>query len=98
MKKNMNLQCRKIVYRCWRRGTREMDLILGSFVDHFILELSSVELTMLESIIEEDDSNLFKWFTGMEKPPEYLRTPIFKKIYDYYSNNLDRKNMLGSLQ
>ncbi|KGB27774.1 hypothetical protein GS16_01725 [Candidatus Liberibacter solanacearum] len=98
MRKIMNVHCRKIVYRCWHRGTREMDYILGSFVDQFILDLSPIELDMLESIVEEDDANLFKWFTGIEKVPEHLCTPIFKKICDYYSINLDHKNILGSLQ
>ncbi|AKK20670.1 succinate dehydrogenase assembly factor 2 [Candidatus Liberibacter africanus] len=93
----MNPRCRKIIYRCWRRGTREMDLILGSFVDQFILELSPMELDMLESMIEEDDSNLFKWFTGVEKAPKRLHTPLFEKIYDYYSVNWQHKNMLGNL-
>ncbi|MEG8098851.1 succinate dehydrogenase assembly factor 2 [Candidatus Liberibacter brunswickensis] len=87
MRNDVNLHCSKIIYRCWRRGTREMDLILGSFVDLFILEMSKIELDMLESIIEEDDSNLFKWITGIEKAPEHLHTPVFKRICDYYSTN-----------
>ncbi|MBA5724002.1 succinate dehydrogenase assembly factor 2 [Liberibacter sp. Z1] len=88
MSKNMNLRCRRIVYRCWRRGTREMDLILGRFTDREIANLSEVELDMLESLLDEDDGNLFKWFTGMEPIPEHLRTPIFDKIYPtFYSLN-----------
>ncbi|MBY7649883.1 MAG: succinate dehydrogenase assembly factor 2 [Candidatus Liberibacter europaeus] len=90
MRKNMNLRCRRIVYRCWRRGTREMDLILGSFVDKFILDLNENELDMLESIMNEDDTSLFKWITGMEEIPEYIRTSIFQKICSHYSFNYDK--------
>ncbi|AHA27957.1 succinate dehydrogenase assembly factor 2 [Candidatus Liberibacter americanus] len=98
IRKNMNLRCRKIVYRCWRRGTREMDLILGSFVDKYILDLSEAELDMLELIIEKDDGSLFKWISGSEEIPEDLRIPIFNKICAYYSFNRDCNVFLENIK
>ena len=36
---------KRLLFRCWHRGTREMDLILGRFADAEIATLSDDELT-----------------------------------------------------
>jgi antitoxin CptB len=35
---------RRLLYRCWHRGTRETDLIMGPFADAWIGELSDIEI------------------------------------------------------
>jgi antitoxin CptB len=57
--------CRKrLLFRCWHRGTREMDLILGRFADATIAELSDDELVQLERLIEVPDPDLYAALTG----------------------------------
>src|SRR6185295_4291950 len=46
---------KRLLFRCWHRGTREMDLILGRFADAEIAMLSDAELAELEQLIEEPD-------------------------------------------
>src|SRR4051794_33179421 len=50
---------KRLLFRCWHRGTREMDLILGRFADAAIAELSDAELTDLERLIEVSDPDLY---------------------------------------
>ena len=40
---------KRLLFRCWHRGTREMDLILGRFADAEIADLSDDELAQLEA-------------------------------------------------
>ena len=63
---------RKILFRCWHRGMREVDLLLGQFADARIDELSDDELDQLEQFMEAHDVDIFSWFAG-SKPvdPEY---------------------------
>ena len=63
---------KRLLFRCWHRGTREMDLILGRFADAEIANLSGDELTTLEHLIEVSDPDLYAALTG-DKPlaPEY---------------------------
>lgn len=42
---------KRLLFRCWHRGTREMDLILGRFADIEIAGLTDGELTQLEHLI-----------------------------------------------
>ena len=56
--------------RAWRRGTREMDLILGSFVDAEVKWLTGLEILALERLITENDNDLYLWVTSAQGHPE----------------------------
>ena len=71
---------KRLLFRCWHRGTREMDLVLGRFADAEIADLSDRELAELERLIEVSDPDLYAALTG-DRPlaPEY-RSPLFERI------------------
>jgi antitoxin CptB len=58
---------KRLLFRCWHRGTREMDLILGRFADAEIAKLADDELGELERLIEVPDPDLYAALTG-ERP------------------------------
>jgi antitoxin CptB len=58
---------KRLLFRCWHRGTREMDLILGRFADAEIANLGDEELAQLERLIEVPDPDLYAAMTG-DKP------------------------------
>ena len=79
---------KRLLYRCWHRGTREMDLILGRFADAEIGILADLELTQLEALIALEDPELYPAFVGdTQLAPEY-RTPPFERIKEF--RNLDK--------
>src|SRR5450432_1870098 len=55
---------KRLLFRCWHRGTREMDLILGRFADAEIVGLSDAELAQLEHLIEVSDTDLYAAVSG----------------------------------
>ena len=74
---------KRILFRCWHRGIREMDLVLGSFADAEIETLSEAELDELERIMAEEDNDLVKWVTGEKPVPEEFRKGLFPRIAAY---------------
>ncbi len=74
---------RRILYRCWHRGIREMDLVFGQFAEDEIATLSDAELDEFEAIMGEDDHDLHAWITGANPLPEHLRTPLFARVASY---------------
>ncbi len=60
---------RKIRYRAWHRGTREMDLILGPYADATLDGMDAIALDRFETLLDEIDTELFDWFTGLAQPP-----------------------------
>ena len=71
---------KRLLFRCWHRGTREMDLILGRFADAEIADLSDGDLAELERLIDVPDPDLYAALTG-DKPlaPEY-DGPLYDRI------------------
>jgi antitoxin CptB len=71
---------KRLLFRCWHRGTREMDLILGRFADTEISALSDADLAELERLLEVPDPDLYAALTG-DTPlaPEYAST-LFDRI------------------
>ena len=60
---------KRLRIRSWRRGTKEMDLILGPFADTALAGLAEAELTLFEALLEENDHDLYRWISGLEAPP-----------------------------
>ena len=62
---------KRLKIRSWRRGTKEMDLILGKFADEELAGLSPEDLDAHEVMMAEHDQDLYKWISGQaEVPPE----------------------------
>ncbi|MFY9958601.1 succinate dehydrogenase assembly factor 2 [Bradyrhizobium sp.] len=73
---------KRLLFRCWHRGTREMDLILGRFADSEIADLSNDELAEFERLIEVPDPDLYAALTLTGDQPlgaEY-DTALFLRI------------------
>lgn len=60
---------RRLRLRSWRRGIREMDLILGPFADAELAGLADAELEAYERLLEEPDWDLYAWVSGAAEPP-----------------------------
>jgi len=63
------LRRRRLRYRAWHRGTKEMDLLLGPYADARLEAMDTAELDRFETFIDEADTDLQKWLLGQEPPP-----------------------------
>ena len=74
---------RRVLFRSWHRGIREMDLVLGRFADRNIDTLSDDELTVYEALMEVPDRDLLKWVTDEAPVPPNYDTPVFRRVKDF---------------
>jgi antitoxin CptB len=74
---------KRLLFRCWHRGTREMDLILGRFADAAIAELSDAELGQLEQLIEVPDPDFYAALSSNVLLAPEFRTPLFDRIKSF---------------
>jgi antitoxin CptB len=78
---------KRLLFRCWHRGTREMDLILGRFADAEIAGLTEEELAQLEHLIEVPDPDLYAAVSGnAQLAPEYANG-LFDRIKSFRSTD-----------
>jgi antitoxin CptB len=83
----LDVRRRKLVFRCWRHGTREMDLLLGRFVDDLIVDLSENDVGALEYLLEAPPQELFGWITGGTQVPANYDIPLLHTIRAYHRDN-----------
>jgi antitoxin CptB len=74
---------KRLLFRCWHRGTREMDLILGRFADAAIADLSETELAELERLIEVPDPDLYAALSSDALLALEYRTPLFDRVKSF---------------
>ncbi|GIT93066.1 succinate dehydrogenase assembly factor 2 [Jannaschia pagri] len=63
---------KRLAIRAWRRGIKEMDLILGGYADSELATMDEEQLALFEAVLGENDHDLFQWVTGQsEAPPRF---------------------------
>jgi len=80
---------KRLLFRCWHRGTREMDLILGRFADAGIAGLTDDELAQLERLIEVPDPDLYAALIGATPPAPDYAGPLFDRIKSFRAADQD---------
>lgn len=60
---------KRLLFRSWHRGTKEADLLLGSFAECHLPRLDEAQLERYEALLEVDDASLVDWITGRTAPP-----------------------------
>ncbi len=61
---------KRLLFRAWHRGTREADLLIGSFADKILPELDAEGLDLFEDLLACPDPDLYDWLTGRTVPPQ----------------------------
>ena len=59
---NKKILKKQIIYRSTRRGSKEMDLLLGNFVKKHIDKLNDIELNDLAKLLFIEDEIIYKWY------------------------------------
>jgi antitoxin CptB len=68
---------KRLIFRSEHRGTKEMDLLLGSFARRYVPEFSEVELLDYQELLQNNDPDLYNWITGQEAPPAQVTALAF---------------------
>ena len=80
---------RRLLFRAWRRGVREMDLIVGRFADACIDIFDDAALDQFERLIEIPNAELYAWIVGNEAVPAPQDTAVLRRLIAFH--NGDRK-------
>src|SRR5258708_38346770 len=85
---------KRLLFRCWHRGTREMDLLLGRFADAEIATLGEAELAELERLLEIPDPDLYAALIGDTPLSGEFAGALFARIKAVRAVDHDAWNLL----
>ena len=83
MKINKDDIKKRIIYRASYRGTKEMDVLISSFVNTIINKLSNKELLDLEKFVNLSDEELIKLNKNFSTIKKQNTNKIYKDFYNY---------------
>jgi antitoxin CptB len=75
---------RRLRFRCWHRGTKELDLLMGPFADRFLDELTITQLGRLEDLLTTPDLDLYNWITRREPVPPAADSDVLQLIIKFH--------------
>ena len=75
-----HIRRKKLQFRSWHRGTRELDLIFGPFADAAIETLDEAGLDDYERLLNLQDGDLMDWVLGARPLPSEIDSPLFQRI------------------
>jgi antitoxin CptB len=74
---------KRLLFRSWHRGTKETDLLLGSFADAHLARFSPGELEEFEGILEASDAELWDWLIHRFPPPPDRDGAVMRRLLDF---------------
>ena len=67
---------KRLRFRCWHRGIKEADVLLGNFADKKMAALDDGQLDRLEVLLEEQDIDLVAWIGSVRPAPDHLDSDV----------------------
>jgi antitoxin CptB len=82
---SINIRKKRLKFRSWHRGIKEADILLGSFADQFLHDMTDEQLDKYETLLREADSDLVAWITNDRPAPEHYDHDVMTmlKSIDY---------------
>ena len=71
---------RRILFHAWRRGLREMDLVMGHFADAELPGMPAADLDAFERLLDAPDPSVLAWITGEAPVPAEFDTPLLARL------------------
>jgi len=76
---------RKLLFRSWHRGSRELDLIIGPFADAWIDRMSEAELGAFEELLQIPEPELYELVVAPELPVLEQENALLRRLRDFHS-------------
>lgn len=76
----VEIRRRRLRFRAWHRGTKEMDLILGGFIDAHGDALSETDMDFFEALMEVPEQDAYAWISGKRPVPARFDTAQMARL------------------
>ena len=76
----MDARRKRMLFRSWHRGMREMDMLLGKFAEQHLEGFSDIQLDRFEAILAEIDPDIYNWLSGREPIPDDLQNDVMEML------------------
>ena len=76
----LDVRRKRLLFRSWHRGTKEADLLLGSFAERHLGEFTPAQVDRYEALLEAEDADLLAWIAGRATPPRERESDVLRLV------------------
>ena len=77
---------KKIIYKASHRGSKEMDILLGNFINKYVELFNKNELQQFDLILDNDDGDIYQWILGKIDIPNRYQNRVFSLLLNNTQN------------
>ena len=77
---------KKIIYKASHRGSKEMDILLGNFINKYVELFNKNELQQFDLILDSDDDDIYQWILGKSDIPNEYQNRVFSLLLNNTQN------------
>jgi antitoxin CptB len=79
----LDVRRKRLLFRSWHRGTKEADLLLGSFAERHLGGFTPAQVERYEALLEADDADLLAWIAGRAIPPQERESDVLGMLLSF---------------
>lgn len=83
-KDNISINRKRLTFRSWHRGTREIDLLLGRFADAHVPDFDAEQLEMYDRFLNNSDPDIYNWISRAEPVPPAEDNAVVQLLLAFY--------------
>ena len=84
--KNIKTWRRRLAFRSWHRGTKELDLLFGPFADAKLTGYDDTALAQYEELLMAPDPDVYGWIVGLAAPEPVYDTPVLRDVIAFHGD------------
>ena len=74
---------KRLKFRAWHRGTREMDILVGCFADAHVEGFDARDLKAFEELLTCNDPDVYDWYIGAKPVPAADDSAVLQKFLSF---------------
>lgn len=79
----VNIWRKRLIFRAWHRGTREMDILVGRFAETHVPTFNDGQLQQFERMLTCNDPDVYDWYIGAKTVPPEDDTPVLRLFLNF---------------
>lgn len=91
MSEDLEQRRKRLAFRAWHRGMKELDLLIGGFADRHLAGFSAEQLDRFEALLDVPEPLMYGWLVGGEAPPAAFDHDVMALLlnFKYSPHHLD---------
>jgi antitoxin CptB len=78
---------KRLLFRARHMGSNENDILFGGFAERHLATLAPEQLDRFETLLAENDSDLFNWVTDKEPVPAQFDHDVMAMLKTFVQND-----------